>query len=419
MGIGPAGLAAALALLSKGYSVHLIDSRCEDELFKRRQGVVINKDTIADFFDLTQLKSKGFYLNNRKEFHCRIIAPYNESSLDLDEEDQLDLSFFKLIENENTVVAVGDLQRYQYNKLKCIYARRGYTFNENSYEFTEEQQLVFHMGDAEIIEVQAQEQKITLKIAGEQQSYGFDLLIDASGKTAKSFTPIWNQQNPQFAIEYEKLENPEHNAFGIISLSIQNAPFEMIGTPVITPLDGKMGLSPVKVQELKELGWEHERSPVFFLKYSKTQQTVYAAGEIPECLLAENNPAKITQWFHRLMQLRLNNEKFRTKLSGLVSVFKIDIEIANCYAMPLPLGGNFCVIGDAFMPANFLLGHGIGNAFEDANELLEMVDNQFINQDFYREERVQEYREILSNFKDLIESNEQLAKLEYQLMGPK
>ncbi|WP_195913142.1 FAD-dependent monooxygenase, partial [Legionella pneumophila] len=38
IGMGPAGLASALALLAKGYSVELIDRRSEDDVFSRKQG---------------------------------------------------------------------------------------------------------------------------------------------------------------------------------------------------------------------------------------------------------------------------------------------------------------------------------------------------------------------------------------------
>lgn len=94
MGMGPAGLAAALSLLTKGYSVHLIDSRREDQLFSRSQGVVLQEQTIADFFNLSSLKNKAYFLDQR-DFRCQLIAP--QKLPELNEEERLDLAFLSLL----------------------------------------------------------------------------------------------------------------------------------------------------------------------------------------------------------------------------------------------------------------------------------------------------------------------------------
>ncbi|HAT8971479.1 TPA: lpg1666 family Dot/Icm T4SS effector, partial [Legionella pneumophila subsp. pneumophila] len=116
IGMGPAGLASALALLAKGYSVELIDRRSEDDVFSRKQGVFLKDDTIRDFFALSQLASKGYSLEFKDNFICKLIRPIDESNLQLSAEDQLDLAFFELIEKERTVIPIAELQRYQHSK---------------------------------------------------------------------------------------------------------------------------------------------------------------------------------------------------------------------------------------------------------------------------------------------------------------
>ncbi|MCE3044701.1 FAD-dependent monooxygenase [Legionella sp. 16cNR16C] len=412
MGMGPAGLAAALSLLSKGYSVHLIDSRREDQLFSRSQGVVLQEQTITDFFNLSSLKNKAYFLNQR-DFRCQLIAP--QELPELNEEERLDLAFFELIEKERTVIAISDLQRYQYEKLQFIYAKRAYSFKRNTIQFSDDQQLVFHKGDTQVIEARGKEQELILEIDGKQQSVHFDLLVDASGKTAKSYTQIWNRQNPEFAISYEPIENPEYNAFGIISLAIENAPFEMMRTPVMTPFDSSIILSPEQISELKSLGWKLDRSPVFFIKYSKQSETVYATGEVPEEILQSKDTGELKKWFDRIIQLLMKNEKFKTRALNLSSVFKMNLEIASHHAMGLPQGGFYCLIGDAFMPANFLLGCGIENALEDAAELFDGVENQFAEQEEYRKERAEDYIDCLQHFKSLVDHREKISLIQYEL----
>lgn len=177
-------------------------------------------------------------------------------------------------------------------------------------------------------------------------------------------------------------------------------------TPVMTPFDSSIILSPEQIFELKSLGWKLERSPVFFIKYSKQSETVYATGEVPEEILQSKDTGELKKWFDRIMQLLMKNEKFKTRALTLSSVFKMDLEIASHHAMSLPKGGFYCLIGDAFMPANFLLGCGIENALEDAAELFHGVENQFAEQGDYRKERAEDYVECLEHFKSLVDHRE-------------
>lgn len=80
------------------------------------------------------------------------------------------------------MIAIGDLQRYQYEKLQLIYAKKAYSFKRNTIQFSDDQQLVFHKGDAQVIEARGKDQELVLEIDGKQQSVHFDLLVDASGK---------------------------------------------------------------------------------------------------------------------------------------------------------------------------------------------------------------------------------------------
>ncbi|HAT1820842.1 TPA: hypothetical protein I8Z14_003194 [Legionella pneumophila] len=420
IGMGPAGLASALALLAKGYSVELIDCRSEDDVFSRKQGVFLQDDTIRDFFALSQLASKGYSLEFKDNFICKLIRPMDESSLKLSAEDQLDLAFFELIEKERTVIPIAELQRYQYNKLKYIYAQGGFTFQDDEDPYTvkfnnAEQQLIFHLGDTQIVKVDAENQELTLDHDGSIQNHSFDLLVDASGKTSKSFAQLWNTQNPEFAIGYEKLDNPDHNAFGVMYLSINNPPLAMIANPVLSPIEGTSFISLDKIAPLKAMGWTHDYPPLIYLKYSKKSGDLYLTGEIPESILKDNNKKELKQWFDLVLQLLFNNTNFKTSPPALASVFKTDIEIADKFALPLPKGGVFCLVGDALMPANFLLGCGISNALDDANKLPDMIDNQFSQSEAYRNLRYLDYKNDWLFFKELIALRLKSLQLEQQL----
>ncbi|HAT1804897.1 TPA: lpg1666 family Dot/Icm T4SS effector [Legionella pneumophila] len=422
IGMGPAGLASALALLAKGYSVELIDRRSEDDVFSRKQGVFLKDDTIRDFFALSQLASKGYSLEFKDNFICKLIRPIDESNLQLSAEDQLDLAFFELIEKERTVIPIAELQRYQYSKLKYIYDKGGFTFQDEEDPYTvkfnnAEQQLIFHLGDTQIAKVDAENQKLTLDHNGSIQNHSFDLLVDASGKTSKSFTQLWNSQNPEFAIGYEKLDNPDHNAFGVMYLSINNPPLAMIANPVLSPTEGTSFIPLDKITPLKAMGWTHDYPPLIYLKYSKKNGAVYLTGEIPESILKDNNKKELKQWFDLVLQLLFNNTDFKMSAPGLASVFKTDIEIADKFALLLPKGGVFCLVGDALMSANFLLGCGISNALDDANKLPDMVDNQFSQSEAeaYRNLRYLDYKDDWLFFKEHIALRLKSLQLEKQL----
>ncbi|HDI5442213.1 TPA: hypothetical protein PNR70_001379, partial [Legionella pneumophila] len=123
------------------------------------------------------------------------------------------------------------------------------------------------------------------------------------------------------------------------------------------------------------------------------------------------------QWFDLVLQLLFNNTNFKTSAPGLASVFKTDIEIADKFALLLPKGGAFCLVGDALMSANFLLGCGISNALDDANQLPDMVDNQFSQSEAeaYRNLRYLDYKDDWLFFREHIALRLKSLQLEKQL----
>ncbi|WP_304600807.1 hypothetical protein [Legionella bononiensis] len=424
IGMGPAGLASALSLLSRGYSVALIDKRTEEEIFCRRQGVFLTEETISEFFALTRLGTKGYSLAFEDNFSCQLIRPNDAASLEMNAEDLLDLSFFELIEKEHTVIPIGELQLYQYNKLKCIYTRGNYTFHEQEEAYTvtfdlEKQQLSFHMGDVDILKVDAEKQELTLNIKGALETHGFKLLIDASGKTSKSFTQLWNRQNPKFAIQYYQLENPEHNAFGVMYLSIENAPKTMHDSTVLSPLEKSRFISLEHLDMLTSLGWKYDRAPLIFLKYSREYNTVYVTGEIPERILERYNEEELKGWFDLVMQLLFDDRNFKTHIIESPSAFSMNIEIESNYSIRLPSGGTYCLVGDALMPANFLLGCGIKNALNDAEELYSMIENRFAESESYRASRRNKYQKLWSIFKEIIPCKFEMLELMHRVREEK
>lgn len=77
----------------------------------------------------------------------------------------------------------------------------------------------------------------------------------------------------------------------------------------------------------------------------------------------------------------------------------------------------FCLVGDALMSANFLLGCGISNALDDANQLPDMVDNQFSQSEAeaYRNLRYLDYKDDWLFFREHIALRLKSLQLEQQL----
>jgi hypothetical protein len=408
IGMGPSGLASALSLLSVGYSIVLIDRRDEEELFDRRQGIFLTPETITDFFSLSHLSQLGYSLKFSNQLTCSLISPEDKSSGELSLVDELDLEFFKLIEAERSLISIGELQRYQLDKLNCIYIQGGFTFQHHKQsaviKLDKPRQKLTTLFNTNVLYVDAKKQKLMFNKNDADESDSFDILVDASGKTSKSFSQLWNLQNPEFAIKYQKIDNP-HKAFGVVYMSISNPPLGMIRESVLTPFGMKNTIIPLEqMSQLKDFGWESEQPPLVYFKYSKEKGCVYITGEIPHVILDKKDNQKLKLWFDLVMQLVFNNTDFKTNDVSLASQFALNIEIADKYVTPLPDGGFYCLVGDALMSSNLLLGTGIKNAIADASEL-RSAKFYFVDSERYQEARLEDYNQRWSEFEHTIEKS--------------
>ncbi len=437
IGMGLGGYTAAMALLGLGFSVTLLDKRDDKTLYARPHGIFMKPGTTMRFFALTKLPTFGVEIEVSDVFTLTLKRPSQEQFDLMSDEDRLDFEFFKLLERSRSVVAINKIQQYQEQKLRYIMDNRGYkicsveagevTFKET--KFSKDQELSIYKGEYQVVGVDGENQKITFlsRNTNEEVSADFDVLVDASG-SQHEITSMIGENNKKFKVDYTPLVSPRHNAFGAAILEVANPMSELVDNPLATPLVGKKLLEPKDLLILKKLGWDQDYLPLSFLKYTATadEKEIYFTGEVPkhflECKDKNEQQRLLKEWASTITTLGYARDKgLRSlddvrKLNGILSysvtslcsVFSQSPKYANTNVVSLPKGGLFCIVGDAFLPANFLFGHGLESVLRDIEALTFCFDDdgKFVSTSAMlkqKDERVTDYIKLDEKLKWLLE----------------
>lgn len=396
IGMGPGGYTAAQALLAKGFSVTLIDKRDDKTLYGRTHGIFFKPETIKRFFALTKLQSFGIDYEISNIITLTLKQPSQKQLALMNDEDHLDFEFFKEFESSKCTMAIHRIQQYQEQKLQHMIRNGGYHYSNDNFspkffELKEDQELSIHKGNFEIIDVNGKTQEITLleQASMEEIALYFDVLVDATG-SRHEITSLIGENNKKFKVDYTPLPTPRHNAFGVLIRKVANPPIELEEDPV--PGVGKTLLKPEDLPILRELGWDQDYLPICLLKYAANKQEIYFTGEVPKHFLENNNNKKQQKFLEKwasiiitltytknkcwkdLEEITRSSSEFEFTATSLSSVFSQSPQHANTNIICLPEGGIFCIIGDAFLPANFLFGHGIESVLSDVDALADCFD---------------------------------------------
>lgn len=335
VGMGSAGLTAALNLLISGHDVTLIDKISAHAL---KQKVRIPNELIQQF-----------------------------SLYDFDD------AFLKKLAQKNFVCSIRKFQAYQLSLLKTIYEKRKITAKSGNFkEITGN--LVMLQGDgAEVIAIDGESQLICLR---DNTVLSFDNLIDATGSKRGIATLLQAQSNGKYHIDYvsdlSKLDH-QHNAIVYFHAPVKKNLFKI----------PENASNNYYLSDFTDKNWKKDRAPLYYIGASAAKQKIYLMIEIPEELLHEPDHHKILAFAKPVLmeecELDVDSLNIQSSDLKIYSTFEIKNEITDIPYTLLGRGGACLVVGDALSPANFHFGHGISKAIADGNNLSKVFKNNHFN----------------------------------------
>ncbi len=426
VGASLAGLSAAFSLSLRGFDVTLIDKR---EAYTLKQRIFMPQDLVKKFYNLTDLAQKGINLDYEHGFPHLIYA----ENINNIEKSGLDFTFFSLLEECKGVIEIKALQEYQLSKFKNLQqGNKEFNYLETTLdpealtsvelqrkiaksfvdkiaflpkampvsmlasciaeslnasglsdlrkttkrELQLKGKVDFLMGPQyEIIHIDANEQELTLQDHSGRRKLSFDHLVCADGAKHEMASLI-EAHNPKYKFPVRLLESPKHNAYGMARFSISNKynlldqlKYEIISPPTHTWVDPQLTRA-----ALANFGWHEEYLPLIYIAIDKVTRECYVTGEVPK-ELNHVRAALADNWFKDIISYitLIAREHFVCQEE---SIFQVRTSAFAKSHMTLGQKGKLFLVGDAFIPANFLYGHGAHSAIKDGNFLYQCFDNK-------------------------------------------
>lgn len=334
VGMGPAGLTAAIEAAKKGYEVNIIDTR---EHFSRTQRVILGQTT------LDYLKSLA------------------------DTSDKEDQKFLARLKADAGTAKIYRIQLFLERKLKKY--NNIHVYKGNDYAVTDVNLTTRH---------------ITLKHKKQTTQIPFSHFVAADGGRRSMADLIcqhaMSQNKDSWKIEFKDLDKQTRQvAHGTVTL-------EYKGKDKPSKKANFKRLSIDHMPLLQALGWDEAYIPKCYVFTEGKGKKFYVAGEIPQKILNETDKyiqrEMLVQWGKLILELQegyhvnegdfdlalSTKDKIVSKLRNKTKATAFPVHLRYTEASCLELADGYaCVsIGDAYKDANFHLGHGTNDAIADA-----------------------------------------------------
>ena len=355
VGMGPGGLSFTNALLkevqsqSLDYQITLIDKRAD---FTRYQKVVLYTEDARAFFFLSGLSRHGVYFQEESRIRFKLEnIPAQQS--ELSQIAQKTLEFLILLSSNHNVIAIKDLQEYQFAILKLQNDGRC-TILQNS----EIQSFDMSCGQ-NVVHIKS---TVTLEVI----DYVFDNLIVADGKNSHTLKQVGDFVDLPECIELQKNEN---NAYGCVLLDAPET-FDFLHEECATNSlkDSRLSLALDSIKGSDP--WRQSMIPLIYIHLDSIEHKIYITGEIPKSFLELDEFQRTSEsnaWFLDILY-KFYHYRFTPENILENWVFTHDPKIFKRSIVALPNDSKCFIIGDALLPANFLFGHGAHKAILDAHE---------------------------------------------------
>jgi 2-polyprenyl-6-methoxyphenol hydroxylase-like FAD-dependent oxidoreductase len=349
-GMGPGGLAAALATAKKfpDQKIILIEPRAE---FTRGPRIRIDPNTLKFLYSFE-------------------MAHPSESG---------EKFFSEQINGAEFSVQIKDLQRYLYSKLEKY------------------PNIEIIQGNCEVKSVNPEHRSVRLNVAGEERRIIFSHLVSADGAQRNIVKKSnKNAKNKEHQFNFNPLEvQPRQMESGALSFQV---PKDKIAEfkkryPDGIEIDNTHRFDKFTTEHLKllkEFGWDKPYFPNTYI-FTKTDSTKFlVAGEIPPSLKSmpegDAKNLQLQKWGQLIIQIKtgipselieLQTRKITPELPSeekkskeaknklARSVFDVSLEYADKPCVKLENGAGIFLIGDTYKNADFLLGHGLNDAIAD------------------------------------------------------
>lgn len=231
-----------------------------------------------------------------------------------------------------------------------------------------------------ILEVNAEKQVLELQDTSNDSvtEIPFDNLVDATGSRHEMATLL--QQSSDIKIRYEALKTPRQEAHGVMVFKIKDsAEIPMAAKRIVGP--HILGSSHLEIGDLKrfhENSWNKGYLPIAYMDFNPETRECYLVGEIPESVLklgdAKNRNEQLFRFGSFILEREFDFKPGDIEKLATSSTFKLAPKCANQNYVRLGKNGLLILLGDAFLSANFLFGHGVTNAITDGNTLYHCFD---------------------------------------------
>jgi len=371
-----AGLSSAFSLSLRNHHVLVLDKRDEYTLTRK---IFVSENMVKAFYGVSGLRELGVGIA-QMEPCLRLSYPVDFLEPEVP---SLDLEFFRLLEQKNCVIPTKTFQNYQLDKCFDMLSNRKFSYlSEDKIDGVEEEQAFSLDGQvdflvSEVLAIDGKNQIIRIKCEGEEFSVPFDNLIAADGSNHE-IADLLFAQNPEYTIPLGKLPHSRNNFYGVMrfNLTIPEADYDRCFPNRAYNLESEeCKLVAQDFELLKSLGWEREYLPLIYLHVDREEKECYITGELP-IRIDYANPEKIKNWLHKIAARVLKVEEGNLSLKEGPASFQVKRHYFKDNYAVLGQGGCFILMGDAWLPSNFLYGHGVDSAVEDGNVLFDCFDNK-------------------------------------------
>lgn len=393
VGMGPGGMAAALALAEKGKKVTIFESRTS---FTRTQKVKLTEKSI-NFIQKLLKSSLSKYGVDPALLDAGDFSTINEKLRDASFESSEELA---QIEKEIHIY-----ERLMNDSHKGIKLNNLQSLFKGCMERLHSDKITIKEG-VKISEVNSETTTISYSSKGDgEQTMEFSHLVGADG--ARHSVADMVRSGDELDLGYEDSgRQTRQKAHGTVRIAVDDS------EPVRKTL-------PLKIEDLpalRKLGWDKPYLPKVYLWEDTEDNEYYIAGEIPDIILdseAEDRTLKMQEWGKTLVALTTKHNPKKLKLPDdldapeadrksikklSTTAFPVTMRSAARAAIELCSGHAFFSVGDAARTANFHLGHGTNDAIADGLLVAECISSAGLaNISQYNKEHVRRKEKINTN----------------------
>lgn len=235
----------------------------------------------------------------------------------------------------------------------------------------------------------------------------FEAIILAEGFTREIFAMINDTLVEEEKIPTVKLPKHRHALHGAILCQVDfgKTPITQDRKLITSVIHNSSRMNRGHIEQLRTQQWSQDYCPVTYLQAVESKNIIYLTGEVPlafQNLDKEKQTQAQLQWARTILNIEYGLAA--DSITGTTASYTFELgatALAKSYT-PIPVGNSkrgLYIVGDCSMPACYLYGHGILEAYMDVTKLFQNLvchDLSFLRE--RHENKIQMYRTLNSLF---------------------